>query len=88
MANRAIGAACAVALAAIALSTAADAQQPIQIGATMSETGAYSTQGIPARNGYLLCQRHVNDQGGILGRRIECLIYDDKSDGKGAATLL
>jgi branched-chain amino acid transport system substrate-binding protein len=63
------------------------AQQPIRIGATMSETGAYNTQGVPARAGYLLCQKHVNEKGGILGRKIEFLIYDDKSDAKGAAGL-
>jgi len=53
----------------------------------MSQTGAYSTQGVPARNGYLLCQKHINDNGGILGRKIEFLIYDDKSDTKGVAGL-
>ncbi|CAN5715196.1 amino acid ABC transporter substrate-binding protein [soil metagenome] len=55
-------------------------QRPIRIGATMSETGSYATQGIPARNGYLLCQQHVNERGGILGRQVEFVIYDDRSD--------
>ena len=32
------------------------AQAPIRIGATMSQTGPYATQGVPARNGYQLCQ--------------------------------
>ena len=64
-----------------------EAQQPIRIGATMSVTGAYNTQGGPARAGYLLCQKHVNDKGGILGRKIEFLIYDDKSDAKAAVGL-
>ncbi len=63
------------------------AQQPIRIGATMSETGTLATQGVPARNGYLLCQKHVNEKGGLLGRKIEFLIYDDKSDAKGAVGL-
>jgi branched-chain amino acid transport system substrate-binding protein len=72
---------------AIAPVAPAEAQQPIRIGATMSETGAYSTQGVPARNGYLLCQKHVNEKGGILGRKIEFLIFDDRSDGKTAASL-
>jgi branched-chain amino acid transport system substrate-binding protein len=45
------------------------AQRPIRIGATMSETGTLATQGVPARNGYLLCQKHVNEKGGLLGRR-------------------
>ncbi|REL38421.1 hypothetical protein DYD21_00250 [Rhodohalobacter sp. SW132] len=60
---------------------------PIRIGATMSETGAYSTQGIPARDGYLLCEKHLNEQGGILGRNIEFLIYDDESSTDRAIAL-
>ena len=63
------------------------AQHPIRIGATMSETGPYTTQGIPAKNGYVLCEKHVNAKGGVLGREVAFLIYDDKSDGKGAAAL-
>ncbi|HWP85457.1 MAG TPA: amino acid ABC transporter substrate-binding protein [Terriglobia bacterium] len=61
--------------------------QPIRIGATMSQTGGLATQGIPARNGYLLCQKHINEKGGLLGRKIEFLIYDDKSDPKVAIDL-
>jgi branched-chain amino acid transport system substrate-binding protein len=64
-----------------------EAQQPIRIGATMSQTGNYATQGGPASNGYRLCQKHVNDKGGLLGRKIEFLIYDDKSDPKLAINL-
>src|SRR4030042_2531802 len=63
------------------------AQQPIRIGATMSETGSYATQGVPARAGYLLCQKHVNEKGGLLGRKVEFLIYDDKSNSKTAVAL-
>jgi branched-chain amino acid transport system substrate-binding protein len=55
---------------------------PVVIGATMSQSGSYSTQGIAARNGYLLCQDHINEQGGVLGRNIEFLIYDDESDSE------
>jgi len=60
---------------------------PIRIGATMSETGAYATQGIPARNGYRLCAEEVNASGGVLGREVELLIYDDRSDPETAAAL-
>jgi branched-chain amino acid transport system substrate-binding protein len=63
------------------------AQRPIRIGATMSVTGPYNIQGVPARNGYLLCQKHVNETGGILGRKIEFVIYDDTSDTKTAPSL-
>ena len=72
---------------ALELSRPSMAQQPIRIGATMSQTGAYDTQGVPARNGYMLCQKHVNEKGGILGRKIEFLIYDDRSDTKTAPAL-
>lgn len=65
----------------------ADAQQTIRIGATMSQTGTLATQGVPARNGYVLCQKHVNEKGGLLGRKVEFLIYDDKSDPKLAIEL-
>lgn len=64
----------------LVLSVRTLAQEPIRIGATMSKTGAYATQGIPALNGYKLCQTHINEQGGILGREIEFLIYNDNSD--------
>jgi branched-chain amino acid transport system substrate-binding protein len=64
-----------------------EAQQPIRIGATMSETGSWATQGIPGRNGYLLCRKHVNAKGGLLGRKVEFLIYDDKSEPKTAVSL-
>ena len=62
-------------------------ESTIRIGATMSQTGPYDTQGVPARNGYLLCQKHVNDDGGVLGRKTEFIIYDDQSDTRRAPTL-
>src|SRR6185295_17767305 len=53
----------------------------------MAQTGTLSTQGIPASKGYRLCEKHVNAKGGLLGRNIEFLIYDDKSDPKLAIDL-
>jgi branched-chain amino acid transport system substrate-binding protein len=64
------------------------AQQQIRIGATMSMTGKqYALQGGYGREGYLLCEKHVNAQGGVLGRPIQFVIYDDESDEKTAARL-
>ena len=83
-------------LAALAMASPANSQQspqnstgqPLRIGASASLTGkAYSVQGNYVREGYLLCQKHVNAQGGVLGRPIEFVIYDDESDGKKAALL-
>ena len=86
--TRALGALVGLpAILAITVTGPSMAQPPIRIGATMSQTGAYDTQGVPARNGYLLCQKHVNEEGGILGRTVEFVIYDDKSDPKTAPAL-
>src|SRR6267154_73174 len=49
-----------------------------------SLTGKYALQGGYARDGYQLCQKHVNAQGGVLGRQIEFVIRDDASDEKTA----
>ena len=72
---------------AMGLSVAGQHDEPIRIGATMSETGAYATQGIPARDGYRLCAEDVNAAGGLLGRDIEFVIHDDRSDTDTAIAL-
>ena len=83
-------------LAMMAMASPAGSQQSpqspagpsLRIGASASLTGkAYSVQGNYVREGYLLCQKHVNAQGGVLGRPIEFVIYDDESDEKTAARL-
>jgi branched-chain amino acid transport system substrate-binding protein len=75
-------------LGAIGLSPPSLAEQPIRIGASMSITGkAYSVQGGYGREGYQLCEKDVNARGGVLGRPIEFVIYDDGSDEKTAAGL-
>ena len=60
------------------------AQQPIQLGASISITGRDAVQGGYVREGYLLCQKHVNEKGGVLGRPIQFVIHDDGSDGQSA----
>src|SRR5215470_3257282 len=62
------------------------AEPPIRIGSSLSITGQqYSLQGGYCRDGYLLCQKHVNAERGVIGRQIEFVIYDDGSDEKTAA---
>src|ERR1051325_4328728 len=63
------------------------AQQPIRIGASMALTGKYALQGGYGRDGYQLCQKHLNAQGGVLGRPVEFVIRDDASDEKTAMQL-
>ena len=74
-------------LSAIGVSWPASAQQPIRIGASIAATGRDKVQGGYVREGYLLCQKHVNEKGGILGRPIKFLIRDDGSDPKTAVSL-
>jgi branched-chain amino acid transport system substrate-binding protein len=63
------------------------AQQPIRIGASIAVTGRDEVQGGSVREGYVLCQKHVNEKGGMLGRPIEFLIRDDRSDPNTAVEL-
>lgn len=55
------------------------AQQPIRIGASLSLTGTYAKLGNNQHRGYQLCAKHVNEKGGVLGRKIEFVLYDDQS---------
>src|SRR5262245_35389831 len=63
------------------------AQQSIRIGTSIAVTGRDEVQGGYVREGYLLCQKHVNEKGGVLGRSLEFLIHDDGSDPKTAVGL-
>jgi branched-chain amino acid transport system substrate-binding protein len=59
----------------------AAAQAPIKIGASLSLTGTYSALGQNQHRGYQLCAKHVNEKGGVLGRKVEFVLYDDQSQG-------
>jgi branched-chain amino acid transport system substrate-binding protein len=63
------------------------AQQPLRIGTAIGLTGSYAKPGAYSREGYLLCEKQVNKKGGLLGRKIEFVIYDDRSDPQTAVRL-
>ncbi len=69
----------AVALVALQGLPGADAQAPIKIGASLSLTGTYAQPGSYQKEGYELCQDHLNAKGGLLGRKVEFVFYDDQS---------
>jgi branched-chain amino acid transport system substrate-binding protein len=54
--------------------------KPIRIGASLPLTGDFSEPGKAARQGYQVWQKMVNDQGGLLGRKVEIIVRDDASD--------
>ena len=68
-----------VAAAVLAASLPAGAQGPIRVGASMSLTGTYAKLGNYQHEGYKLCAKQINDKGGLLGRKVEFVVYDDQS---------
>jgi branched-chain amino acid transport system substrate-binding protein len=68
-----------VAAALLAAALPAGAQAPIRIGASMSLTGTYAKPGTYQKEGYDVCADEVNAKGGLLGRKIEFVLYDDQS---------
>lgn len=58
----------------------ASSSSPITIGASLSLTGDFSTDGQAFEKGYNLWVKDVNAAGGILGRQVKLTILDDKSD--------
>jgi branched-chain amino acid transport system substrate-binding protein len=77
----------ALAVASVVAASSSLAQQPIRIGASIAISGRDAVQGGYLREGYMLCQKHANEKGGVLGRPIEFLIRDDGSDPNRAAGL-
>jgi branched-chain amino acid transport system substrate-binding protein len=63
------------------------AEQPIVFGGSLPLTGWGADAGVYNNQGYLLWEKHVNEDGGILGRPVELLIYDDQSDPTTTARL-
>ena len=64
-----------------------EAQSPLRIGASISQTGPYAA---PAQNqlrGYRLCVKHTNERGGVLGRKLELVVEDDQSQPATAARI-
>ncbi len=68
----------AVALAAGGVAPAT-AQGPIRIGASLSLTGTYAKLGKNQHEGYQLCEKDLNAKGGLLGRKVQFVVYDDQS---------
>jgi branched-chain amino acid transport system substrate-binding protein len=69
-----------IAVAMLGLTSGADAQQPpIKIGMSMPQTGGLAGGGKPSLLGIEIWRDDVNAKGGILGRKVELVVYDDKS---------
>ena len=54
-------------------------EKPILIGGTVSLEGKYIETSFMVQNGYKLWAEQVNKQGGVLGRPVKFVFYNDKS---------
>ena len=60
------------------------ATNPIKIGAIYNLTGGMASLDVPSANGAKLAAKEINEAGGVLGRQIDLIVYDGKTD---AATI-
>ena len=80
-----------VSLLAVAAPAAAQDCESITLGAAISLTGKYSTNGYHTQNGYEFAIQKIKDNGGVkVGDKcynFEVIYYDDESKGDRGATL-
>ena len=66
---------------------AAPTGEPIAIGAAISTTGSNGRTGLYQQEAYLLWEEQKNASGGLLGRPVRMVLYDDQSDPATGARL-
>src|SRR5262245_19490980 len=67
-------------IAAVGLTPVARAADPIRIGLGMALTGGLSANGKPALLAMQIWKDEVNKKGGLLGRPVELIFYDDQTN--------
>ena len=53
---------------------------PVRIGGSLSLTGAWSEAGRWVKEGFDAWLEDINRRGGLLGRPVEMIVYDNESD--------
>lgn len=66
--------------------TPATAQNEIRLGSVLSVTGPASFLGDPEKKTLEMAVEEINAKGGILGRRVRLIVYDDAGDPNNART--
>jgi len=69
---------------ALAMTGAAKAQETIKIGMTQPLTGAVAASGNYVANGAKIAVDVINAKGGVLGKKLELILEDNKSNPKEA----
>lgn len=62
------------------LSSTALAQETIKIGSSLPLTGGFAVTGEKHRKGFELCIDMINEKGGLLGKQVELIVSDNRSD--------
>ena len=70
----------AIAAATLLFAGVAAAQQPIKIGMSMPQTGSLGAGGKAALLALQMWVEDVNAKGGLLGRKVEFIVYDDQTN--------
>ena len=70
----------------LALAAPATAQEPIRIGSFLSVTGPASFLGDPEQKTLEMQIEKINAEGGVLGRKLQLIVYDDAGDAEKART--
>ena len=70
----------AAAFAAYMVIGTAIAQEPIKIGVTQPLTGAFAASGNYVTQGARIAEEQINAAGGVLGRKIQLVVEDNKSN--------
>lgn len=73
-------------VATLLFGAVAQAAEPIRIGAIFSVTGPASFLGEPEKNTAKMLEEDINKAGGLLGRKVEIIVYDDETDATKAVT--
>ena len=77
-----------VSVAALFIAFGAQAQdKPLRIGIALSQSGNLADAAKLYFSGVELWRDQVNARGGLLGRKVELVVYDDRSDAATAAKL-
>src|SRR5919108_117143 len=77
----------AASVLAVGLMTGAGAQDAIKVGVIQPLTGAFAASGHYVANGARIAADEINAKGGVIGKKIELVIEDNKSNPTEAAAV-
>ena len=75
------------ALAAMTMPAVAQSEKPVKIGFSMALSGGLAGGGKAALLSYQIWAEEVNARGGLLGRKVELVHYDDQSNPSGVPAI-